>query len=185
MRRKSFTAGWTTHSWVWAPTDGSGETQDGRGAHTGPVAKRPTALVLSAVLAVVAAVLLLLLVLRLSQVRGARSTLGDDVYKVRNASRYATEIRTGGPLLFQDLTLSRHRRKDIYLQHLGSDTTTGWLAFEAHLRGEPGCLVVLDRATRGLRDCHGDTVPADGGALVHYPATIQANTVVVDLRKPR
>ena len=48
MRRTSFTAGWATHSWVSGrPRLGSGETQDGRGAHTGPVAKRPTALVLS------------------------------------------------------------------------------------------------------------------------------------------
>src|SRR5439155_25454431 len=92
-----------------------------RDLHTGRVARRPAGLVLSAALAVVAAVLLVLFVLRLSRVQGARSRLGDDVYKVRNAGRYAVEISRRGPLLFQDLTLSRHRRKDIYLQHLGND----------------------------------------------------------------
>lgn len=140
--------------------------------------KRSTGLLLTAGLAVLAALLLLLFVLRLTRSPDARSTLGDDVFKIRNAGREAVEIRSHGPLLFQD-PLSKGR--NIFLNHTGVDPRTGWSAFEARRPDDPRCMVAIDRSTTVLRDCHGAVIPPDGGDLRHYPTRVQDNTVLVNL----
>lgn len=136
-------------------------------------------MLVAAVLGVVGAVLLMLLVLRLTKVEGAKVKLSDPVFRIKPATRYARDIADHGPLLFQDPL--RHSR-DIVLQHQGPDPTTGWLAFEARLPDEPTCRVTLDRQTKGLEDCHGRAVAADGPGLVHYPVRVVKGTVEVDLR---
>jgi hypothetical protein len=73
-------------------------------------------------------------------------------------------IRNDAPLLFPDPTGGQ---ADIYVQHLGDDPLTGWLAFDARRAGTGReCNLVWNRDTKVFDDpCGGAPVPADGGDL--------------------
>ena len=143
--------------------------------------RSPRAVLGVAVLAVVGAVVLLVLVLRLTQVEGAKVRLSDPVFRIKPAARYAADIARHGPLLFQD---PLNRARDIVLSHQGTDPNDGWLSFEARRPDDLSCRITLDRRTGALRDCHGAGVTDDGPGLVHYTAKVVKGTVEVDLRRP-
>jgi hypothetical protein len=79
------------------------------------------------------------------------------------------------PLLFQDPV---QFQRPIYVQHLGNDPKTGWLAFDA---ANGTCVLTWHRESQDFTDCNGTRYPADGGSQHHYPATVQSDHVVVDL----
>ncbi|MGH9268459.1 MAG: hypothetical protein ACRD0D_09815, partial [Acidimicrobiales bacterium] len=139
-----------------------------------------TVLALSSAAVVIAGVLVWLAVVYASQ-RPDEANLGDPVFRVGRATRLAAEVAERGPALFKD---PLNRGREIYLQHLGGTPEEGWLAFEAYAPGAaraPRCLLVVEG--RRFRDpCGGSTFPADGTGLTGYPATVEAGTVVVDLR---
>lgn len=110
--------------------------------------------------------------------------LGDKLFNAGGAVRMAKAIDRDGPILFPD-PLKRSAGRNLYVQHLGSDWETGWLAFEAQV-DDPRCQVVWQRTAAQFRDpCTGRTYPADGGGLTHYPAQVQDGRVVIDLRFKR
>jgi hypothetical protein len=139
--------------------------------------RRPTSNVLTAlVAAVIGATLLIVLFLRLATSPDAKQQLAKPTFEVGNAAALAAEVDRNGPLLFHD-PLGHGR--DIFLVHHAG---TAWEAFEA--RRPDGCRIVLDRATRRLRDCHGHRVTATAIAgLRHYRVTVDGKgRLVVDLR---
>ncbi|HZQ26579.1 MAG TPA: hypothetical protein VFA94_02665 [Acidimicrobiales bacterium] len=155
---------------------------------------RKTALITAALLALLTAVLVVVFVLRLSRSPNARVQLGDSVFEVGQVRRLAPPIARQGPLLFPDLL---RRGRTIYVQHLGSDDKTGWLAFEGHApethapeTQAPGCQVRWDAGRQVFVDpCDGGTYPPDGTGLVHYPTVVKEKkkagfTLYVDLRNP-
>lgn len=110
--------------------------------------------------------------------------LGDKLFNAGGAVRMAKAIDRDGPILFPD-PLKRSAGRNLYVQHLGSDWETGWLAFEAQV-DDPNCQLVWERAVEQFRDpCADRTYPPDGGALTHYPAQVQDGRVVIDLRTKR
>ena len=127
-------------------------------------------------LLVLTAVLLLVFVLRLTRTEGAKVKLASDVFRVGSARHFAAEIAEDGPLLFQD-PLARGTGRNIYVQHLGADPSTGWIAVEAPRN--TSCDVTWNG--RGFVDCAGDHGP-DGRDLRSYPATVARGVVTVDLR---
>lgn len=142
---------------------------------------RGRAIVVTTALLVVAAVLVLVFVLRLSTKPNARTNLAASTFTVGPAERLAPEVAIQ-PLLFQDLL---DRSRDIYVQHLGRDSLTGWSAFEAHAPGEARtCQLRWRRSTKDFSDpCTHHVYPADGSGLPHFKTTIDtARHVVVDLR---
>jgi hypothetical protein len=145
---------------------------------------RRQAVVVTSGLLVVAAVLLVVFVLQLSSKPNAKVNLGTSTFKVGNAERFAKPIARDGPLLFQDLL---NKSRDIYVQHIGSDPKTGWIAFESHANSEPRtCQLRWRRSTHDFLDpCSKEVVPADGAGLVHYKVTVDPDgVVIVDLRSP-
>lgn len=111
--------------------------------------------------------------------------LGDDVFVVGRAEPLLAPIERDGPLLFQDLV---DRDRDLFVQHLGDDPDTGWLAFEATAPDrERRCQLRWNRTGRHFVDpCDGTQWPADGEGLVHYAATVgEDGRLRVDLRAPR
>lgn len=107
--------------------------------------------------------------------------LGSDTYDAGSASSRARNIAEGGPLLFSDVSSGR---RDIFLQHIGDDDTTGWLAFDARRPGQGrDCTLLWQAASNDFRDpCDGTIVPADGTGLIDYPVTItDKGKVVIDL----
>lgn len=108
--------------------------------------------------------------------------LGSDTYDAGSATARSENIADGGPLLFSDVSSGK---RDIYLQHIGDDVSTGWFAFDARRAGQArDCTLSWQPAQSNFRDpCDGTIVPADGTGLLSYPVTItDKGKVVVDLR---
>jgi len=145
---------------------------------------RRRAIIVTAAAGVVIAGGLVFLVVQFVAASPDRANLGPRVFKVGRADRLAPRIAQDGPLLFKD-TLNRGR--EIYVQHRGGDEEKGWMAFEAYGAGAPrtpDCVLVWEQEERHFRDPCGSTpVAADGAGLVHYQATVDGGTVVVDLNR--
>jgi hypothetical protein len=88
------------------------------------------------------------------------------------AKRVADE---GVPILFQD---PARFTRPIWLQHLGSDDSSGWLAFDAAVAG---CATTWDAAARQFIDCAGRRYAADGAGLGTYFVKVDKDHVIVNL----
>ncbi len=107
--------------------------------------------------------------------------LGTDTFTVGQARPKAESIAADGPFLFSDVA---NGQRDIFVQHLGDDPITGWLAFDARRPGTGrACTLQWDQQTRDFTDpCSDQQVAADGEGLAHYPVEVtDQETVVVDL----
>jgi hypothetical protein len=109
--------------------------------------------------------------------------LGPDRFDAGSAEDQAAEIAENGPILFSDVA---GKQRDIYLQHVGSDAHSGWLAFDAR---EPGasrdCFLEWRAETGQFVDrCDGSTVNATGDGLTQYSVEVtDGGRVVIDLRE--
>ena len=108
--------------------------------------------------------------------------LGSDTYDAGNASARAANIADGGPLLFSDVSSGK---RDIFLQHIGTDVNAGWFAFDARRPGQArDCTLTWESTQASFRDpCDGTMIPADGTGLLSYPVEVtDKGKVVIDLR---
>ena len=150
-----------------------------------PVARGPRMTARNAVVVgaagVVTAVILMLFVVWVTSHNGNKVDfrLGDAQFQDITADRMAARIADGGPVLFPDVSANRSR--DIYVQHLGTDHKTGWLAFDARKPGAPReCFLEWQRDRRVFVDrCDGSEVGADGAGLRQYPAVVNNNGKVI------
>lgn len=150
-----------------------------------PVASGPRVTARNAIVVgaagVLTAVVLLAFVLWLTSQNGNRVEfrLGDEQFQDITADRMAKQIAADGPVLFPDVSANRSR--DIYVQHLGADPKTGWLAFDAREAGAPReCFLDWQRDRQLFVDrCDGSEVGADGAGLRQYPAVVNNNGKVV------
>ena len=111
--------------------------------------------------------------------------LGDDTFRSLDADAMSAEIAENGPILFPDVGGGT---RDIYLQHLGTDAESGWLAFDARIAGtDRTCNVTWDVATEQFEDpCRaGTSYPADGTGLDQIPVYVEEGDVIVDLNRIR
>ncbi len=158
------------------------DTTDVPPARSSPATSKPTALLLSGVLGLVALVLLMVFVVKVASDSGG-NTLGDETFDA-NATALAQQVKRNGPILFPDLL---GRGKDIYIQHLSDDPAEGWRAFRATAPGaSERCTLRWDGAGRVFTDpCEpGRTYPADGTGLEQYVTSVQPpSKLVVDLKR--
>jgi hypothetical protein len=140
----------------------------------------------AAAASVIGAVLVVVLLVQLAHNNKIKSQLGSSVYVAARTTILMREIDTpgpdgrSGPVLFQALLGS----KDIYIQHQGTDSEKGWLAFDAHAPGAARtCVLQWVMAQHEFKDpCDSRTFPADGTGLPHYSTTVNSShRVVVDL----
>lgn len=125
---------------------------------------------------------MLLLVVRFAARNPGRANLGPSVFRLR-ADRLAGEIDRRGPTLFTD---PLNRRREVYVNHLGPDPDTGWVAVRAYA-GPPRleCLLRWNRVRRRFVDpCTKTPYPPDGAGLTRYRATVSGGFVHIDLRQP-
>ncbi len=139
------------------------------------------------VASLVAGIGLLFLLVQLAGSGDVQFKLGDDVFEVGDAERFAERIDDDGgiPILFSSLSQSR----PIYIQHTGTDPLEGWTAFDARSPSDP------DACTNGLlfdqeRDLFFDscdeasTFPSDGEGLLQYTIFVNEDGVlIVDLNQ--
>jgi hypothetical protein len=136
---------------------------------------------IAVIVAVVAAAMFLALAL-LTSGGDTKVRLGDDEFRVGKVDALADRIERDGPLLFQDLLIGGTR--DIYVNHIGTDDETGWVAFDARVpESDRSCTLVWDNTMQAFIDpCTNATVPPDGGDLTHYPTRVTDDGVlIVDL----
>jgi hypothetical protein len=111
--------------------------------------------------------------------------LGAKVFDVGRAADVADSITSGrAPLAFPDPRPGGDR--DIFVNHLDTDPTKGWVAFEARPPGEPRRCNLVPRpgAARLTDPCTGTTFPLDGTGLPALAIEVNsANHVVVDFTK--
>lgn len=127
-------------------------------------------------------VLFIVAIPKLTESGTVKVKMGVDTYDAGPAKDRARNIADSGPLLFPDVSSGQ---RDIYLQHLGTDPTTGWLAFDARLPGQPrNCTLQWKADQQHFQDpCNGTVVPADGQGLVAYTVTVdKGGDVIIDLR---
>ena len=139
-----------------------------------------------AVISLAAGVGLLFVIVWLAGSGDVQFKLGDDVFEVGDAERFAGIIEEDQqPLLFTSLSRSR----PIYVQHVGDDPLDGWSAFDARSPSDPdGCETGLlwEIGNQLFRDTcmPSDTYPPDGAGLLQYDATVDANgKLIVDLNQ--
>ena len=151
----------------------------------------PRTIVIMAISAVIIAAGLLVFVLvslpRLTSSGEVEVQLGSELFDAGYATVQAAAIDGGGPILYSDVSGGQ---RDIYLQHLGDDPLSGWVAFDARRAGTAReCTVQWDPADEQFDDpCDGSTVPADGAGLTAVFVEVRGETgeerIVIDLNEP-
>ena len=137
-------------------------------------------MITTAVVALVASGLIFVLVIKLSSSPDAKNNLGDPTFQLGEATDMATEVSQRGPLLFQ--APQGGGTRDIYVNHLGSDPKTGWVAFQAYAK-ERRCSL-LPRGRGFVDPCTKHAYGPDPGAdFTHFKVTVESNgRLEVDFR---
>jgi len=125
---------------------------------------------------VIVGVAMIVLVLVANNAGSGGSHSSRSTFEVGPADASAKAIeRDDTPLLFQDpATFSR----PVFVQHLGTDPSTGWFAFDAAVGS---CVVTWHKETHDFAGCDGRRYPADGTGLHQYPVTVRDGNLTVDL----
>ena len=154
-----------------------------------PVARGPSIdarrAVTAGVLGVVVAVVIGVAILWAGNTGGdIESNLGDQDFRDIDADDIADEIADRGPVGFNSVG---GQARPIWLQHLGDDPETGWIALEARIPDQPGCLAQWDREREVFfNDCDDtETFPPDGAGLTSIPLLVEDGEVIVDLNNRR
>lgn len=127
------------------------------------------------VAAVAAAVGFLIFVLWVTDRGGVEIALGDDVFEAGRADIIADEIAENGPIKYADLIGGS---QNIILNHVGTDPTTGWFAFDLIRPGQPPeCQLDWDAEASLFRDSCDPSVevPAGGGDQPSYPVEVNGD----------
>jgi hypothetical protein len=143
-----------------------------------PVARSdPQRATIVAVGGVAVAIVLGVIVLLAGSTASTRVTGTGAEFDAGSTSVLARRISADGgvPILFQD---PARFTRPIWLQHLGEDDKTGWLAFDAAVGG---CATTWDKENRQFADCSGRRYPNDGAGLGAYLVTIERDHVIVNL----
>ena len=128
---------------------------------------------------------------QLARQPGGKVNLGDQEFSLGNDVVFAQTVAKRGPLIFAPL--SGH--VTLFVQHLGTKPAEGWLAFDAHVEGQPAdCFVkwrpatvdFVDQPAVGVKgvQCAPMVFPADGTGLEHFATRVSSNQVVINLRQP-
>jgi hypothetical protein len=153
---------------------------------TVPVAKRSSGRELGAVLiaavGIAVAVVLGFAMLRLARSGEVEIRLGDDRFQAGRTDRLSAEIDERGPFLVSDLAGGT---RDLWINHLGDDPDSGWVAFAARPAGAPrNCTVNWNAAQEQFVDsCDGTAYPPDGTGLERYPVIVENGQVIVDVNR--
>ena len=131
---------------------------------------------------VLAAVLAGGVLLQLAREGDVEVRLGSDTFNAGRATRIAAEMADRGPALYPDVAGGS---RDLVVNHLGGDPSTGWVAFSAREPGSPRDCFVEWRAAAGqfVDTCSGRAYPPDGAGLEQFPVTVVDNEVIVDINR--
>ncbi|MEZ5343782.1 MAG: hypothetical protein R2706_20810 [Acidimicrobiales bacterium] len=102
-------------------------------------------------------------------------------FQLENAEQWVEDIKNRGPVAFPDAS---GRDRDIYLQHVGDEVTSGWYVFGVRSVGAPiDCVAQWQPDTREfIDDCDGTIYPETGEGLPSYPITVtETGKITIDI----
>lgn len=140
-------------------------------------------MIVGSLVAIVLSGLLLALVVRAASRNPDSARLGSRELVFR-ADRLAEEIAARGPVIFKDPLQRGNAANDLFVQHVGADRNTGWVAVRAYA-AEPAtaCLLEWNPSSKTFRDpCTDRTYPADGKGLKAYRVLVSGGVVRVSVR---
>jgi hypothetical protein len=114
--------------------------------------------------------------------------IGDDTFRPGSAENLAQFVAEDGPMLVPDVAGGD---RDLILQHLGDDPSTGWHAFAARpLQASRDCVVEWQPDAEHFVDsCDGTVYPADGEGLPAFAVRVdddgELEVVVVASNDPQ
>ena len=110
--------------------------------------------------------------------------LGDSAFQRIETDRMAESIAEQGPVLWPDVAGGS---RDIWLQHIGADSGSGWTAFDARVRGASrDCNVAWDAEQRTFTDpCTGTVYPETGEGLPQIPIFFDGRELIIDINGVR
>lgn len=160
-----------------------------------PVARGPQINARNALLigftAVVVAGLLFAMVWLASSQGDTEIVLGDRDFDAGKIGAISAEIRDRGPILYSDV--GSGGRRDIIINHIGTDPEQGWLAFAARRAGDPrDCFFAWDAneqifflttAAGSSATCDEVTVDSAGTGLLQYEVEIRDGNIHVLLNE--
>lgn len=145
----------------------------------------PRQLVFLFIATVLGIVAMVFLVTRTAELAGSgdvQLNIGDQVFAPGNVERLADDIEAQDtPLLFSDPVGGD---RDIFLQHVGDDSDTGWFAFAVRPTDAPrDCFIQWEPTAQQFSyNCDDRIFPADGDGLFQYPVIVSANgELTIDL----
>ncbi len=128
------------------------------------------ATVFAAIGLVAAAILVVVVLIVNASGRSTHTTTSHSEIHLGSATDRANDA-AAQPLLIPD---TANGSRPFYVTHTGTDATSGWSAFDAIVEGCPQA-ITWDPPTKTFTDCHGSTVPVDGGRQQHYLVTVASN----------
>ena len=160
---------------------GFGHDDSIRALHAGhprevPVSRSdPRRATIVGVVGVVVGVILVCVVLLVNASgRSSHTTTNHSEIKLGAAVDRAKDAATA-PLLVPD---TANGSRPFYVTHGGDDPASGWTAFDALVEGCHDA-VSWDATAGHFTDCHGATIPSDGGAQQHYLTTVDKDGQLV------
>lgn len=136
-----------------------------------PPARQAVFIGLGALCGLLAVVFLVTQLDQLGSGETAEIELGQPVFTVGQAEEIAEPIADQGPLFLPD---AARGDRDVYLQHLGDDPNSGWLAFAVRPpAAERDCFVEWQADDRTFVDnCDGTVYPESGEGLTQYAVSV-------------
>ena len=108
--------------------------------------------------------------------------LGDDEFQIHGLEARAESVADQGPLFFNDPTGGS---RPLVVNHIGDEPEEGWVAVLALAPDSESCVLAWDEDDEVIRDCEGETYPADGEGLEQFPTRVDDGTLYVDLGRGR
>ena len=113
--------------------------------------------------------------------------LGDNVFHLSVPGTANRIAQDGIPVAYPDPI---RQGRDIWVNHVGTDLTTGWYVFNIVPTGaDKKCAVTWEGATKTFHDPCTNAVygpdgflPNGGGNLFHYAVAVNGNDLAIDLR---
>lgn len=104
--------------------------------------------------------------------------LGSSIFVVGPSDVIADEIIESGPWLLGDPS---GNSRDVWIQHIGDDDSTGWTAFSVRpVDATRDCSTTWEPAGEQFLDsCDGTTYPATGDGLTQYDLSLDGNGVLL------